>query len=167
MIRTQPMRYLCFFVCLVSAATAACQVISTFAGGGSPGVLGEGGAATAADISPVALALDASDNLFISDADTNRVRRVDAATRVITTVAGTDRGFAGDGGPAAAAKFDSNRGLAFDSAGNLFIADMGNERVRRIDAATKVISTVAGTGGIGYSGDGGPAIEAMLAIPQT
>jgi sugar lactone lactonase YvrE len=152
----------------VRRVDAASQIITTFAGGGSPGVLGEGGPATAAGISPVAIALDASDNLFISDPVSNRVRRVDAATRVITTVAGTgDRGFAGDGGPAGAAKFDAIRGLAFDSAGNLFIADMINERVRRIDAATKVISTVAGTGVIGYSGDGGPATAAMLALPQT
>jgi sugar lactone lactonase YvrE len=146
---------------------AASQIITTFAGGGIPGVLGEGGPATAAGITPVAIALDASDNLFISDPVSNRVRRVDAATRVITTVAGTDRGFAGDGGPATAAKFDSIRGLDFDSAGNLFIADMINERVRRIDAATRIISTVAGTGAIGYSGDGGPATAAMLALPQS
>jgi sugar lactone lactonase YvrE len=147
---------------------AASQLITTFAGGGSPGILGEGGPATAADISPAGIALDASDNLFISDMVSSRVRRVDAATRVITTAAGTgDRGFAGDGGPAAAAKFDVILGLAFDSAGNLFIADMINERVRRIDATTKVISTVAGTGAIGYSGDGGPATAATLALPQT
>jgi sugar lactone lactonase YvrE len=151
----------------VRRVDAASQIITTFAGGGSPGFLGEGGPATAAGISPAAIALDASDNLFLSDEASNRVRRVDAATRVITTVAGTDRGFAGDGGPATAAKFDTIRGLAFDSAGNLFIADMINERVRRIDAATKVISTVAGTGAIGYSGDGGPATAAMLALPQT
>ena len=130
----------------VRRVDAASQIITTFAGGGSPGFLGEGGPATAAGISPVAIAFDASDNLFISDAASNRVRRVDAATRVITTVAGTDRGFAGDGGPATAAKFDAIRGLTFDSAGNLFIADMINERVRRIDVSTKVISTVAGTG---------------------
>jgi sugar lactone lactonase YvrE len=152
----------------VRRVDAASQIITTFAGGGSPGVLGEGGPATAAGISPVAIALDASDNLFLSDPVSNRVRRVDAATRIITTVAGTgDRGFAGDSGPAAAAKFDEIRGLAFDSAGNLFIADMINERVRRIAAATRVISTVAGTGIIGYSGDGGPATAAMLALPQT
>jgi trimeric autotransporter adhesin len=151
----------------VRRVDAASQIITTFAGGGSPGFLGEGGPAATAGISPVSIAFDASDNLFISDEASNRVRRVDAATRVITTVAGTDRGFAGDGGPATAAKFDTIRGLAFDSAGNLLIADMINERVRRIDAATKVISTVAGTGAIGYSGDGGPATAAMLALPQT
>jgi len=151
----------------VRRVDAASQIITTFAGGGNAGFLGEGGPATAADISPVAIALDASDNLFISDPVSNRVRRVDAATRVITTVAGTDRGFAGDGGPATAAKFDAIRGLAFDSVGNLFIADMINERVRRIDSATKVISTVAGTGALGYSGDGGPATAALLALPQT
>jgi sugar lactone lactonase YvrE len=151
----------------VRRVDAASQIITTFAGGGIPGVLGEGGPATAAGITPAAIAFDASDNLFIADPVSNRVRRVDAATRIITTVAGTDRGFAGDGGPATAAKFDSIRGLAFDSAGNLFIADTINERVRRIDAATKVISTVAGTGVIGYSGDGGPATAAMLALPQS
>jgi sugar lactone lactonase YvrE len=152
----------------VRRVDAASQIITTFAGGGIPGLLGEGGPATAAGITPAAIALDASDNLFLSDAVSNRVRRVDAATRIITTVAGTgDHGFAGDGGPATAAKFDAIRGLAFDSAGNLFVADMINERVRRIDAATKVISTVAGTGAIGYSGDGGPATAAMLALPQT
>jgi sugar lactone lactonase YvrE len=151
----------------VRRVDAASQIITTFAGGGSPGFLGEGGPAIAAGLSPAAITFDASDNLFIADEASNRVRRVDAATRAITTVAGTDRGFAGDGGPAVAAKFDAIRGLAFDSAGNLFIADMINERVRRIDVATRMISTVAGTGIIGYSGDGGPATAAMLALPQT
>ena len=92
---------------------------------------------------------------------------MDAATGVITTVAGTGvGGFAGDGGPATAAYLLSPTAVAVDAAGNLFISDSHNMRVRRVDAATGVITTVAGTGtGTAYGGDGGPATEAALDYP--
>jgi sugar lactone lactonase YvrE len=113
------------------------------------------------------VAVDAAGNLFIADTDNQRVRRVDAVTGTITTVAGTGVvGFGvGDGGPAAAAPLTYPHGVAVDAAGNLFIADTGNSRVRRVDAATGVITTVAGTGAFGFGGDGGPATGASLDKP--
>src|SRR5207244_2303709 len=93
-----------------------------------------------------------------------RIRRVDAATQVITTVAGNGTySFSGDGGPAAASQLSNPQGVAVDSAGNVFIADTGNNRIRRVDVATHAITTVAG-GGTG--GDGGPATSAALFGPE-
>ena len=119
-------------------------VITTIAGTGATGFAGDGGPATAAELNfPTGLALDADGNLYVSDADNNRVRRIDREG-VITTVAGTGvRGFGGDGGPATAAKLDAPAGLALDAGGNLYIADQGNDRVRRVDTKG-MIATVAG-----------------------
>src|SRR5439155_1734201 len=136
--------------------------------GGSPGFSGDGGPATAAQLSlPYGVALDAAGNLFSADWDNARIRRVDAGTGTITTVAGTGTyGFSGDGGPATAAELGAPTGVALDAAGNLFIADWGNARIRRVDAATATITTVAGTGTHGFSGDGGPATVAELYLPS-
>ena len=123
---------------------------------------------------PRYLAFDASDNLYVADGAPNalmanliggcRIVRVSPAG-VITVVAGTGTcGFSGDGGPAAAAQLNNPNGLAFDSAGNLYVADANNERIRRIDRSGN-ISTVAGTGTPGFSGDGGPGINAKLYDP--
>ena len=123
---------------------------------------------------PRYLAFDASDNLYVADGAPNalmanliggcRIVRVSPAG-VITVVAGTGKcGFSGDGGPAAAAQLNNPNGLAFDSAGNLYVADSNNERIRRIDRSGN-ISTVAGTGTPGFSGDGGPGIKAKLYDP--
>src|SRR5207302_3592509 len=119
-----------------------------------------------------------------ADEANHRIRRVDAATGVITTVAGNGYrdpsnpygdvgGFSGDGGPATSAELNEPTGVAVDGAGNLFIADYGNNRIRRVDAATQVITTVAGGGatgcslcGGGFSGDGGPATSAELNSPK-
>ncbi|MDX2428080.1 MAG: hypothetical protein QNK22_05275, partial [Xanthomonadales bacterium] len=96
-----------------------------------------------------------------------RIRRVDANTGVITTVAGTGtNGFSGDGGLATAADLDSPQGLAIDAFGNFFIADTYSNRIRRVDANTGVITTVAGTGTNGFSGDGGLATAVDLDYPQ-
>ena len=121
--------------------------------------------------SPNGVALDGAGNLFIADTDNHRIRKVDSAG-VITTVAGTGRfglgGNFGDGGPATAALLRSPEGVALDGAGNLFIADTGNHRIRKVDSAG-VISTVAGTGGFGLGGnfgDGGPAIQAAVFYPS-
>jgi sugar lactone lactonase YvrE len=109
------------------------------------------------------VAVDAAGNLFVADRGNSRVRRVDAATGVITTVAGTGaEGYGGDGGPAADAPLNYPVGVAVDAAGDLFIADSYNHRVRRVDAGTGVITTVAGDGSNGYAGDGGPAADARL-----
>ena len=134
---------------------------------------GDGGPATEASfIYPSGVAVDEAGNLFIADYLNDRVRRVDAATGVITTVAGTGAvgigagGFGGDGGPATAAQLDGPSSVALDGAGHLFIADWGNQRVRRVDAATGIITTVAGTGERGFGGDGGPATAAQLDGPS-
>lgn len=142
-------------------------VITTVAGRlGPPGFSGDGGPAVDAQLGWVlGLAIDSAGNLFIADAVTARVRKVDTAG-VITTVAGSGvRGFAGDGGPATEAQLGTVSGLAVDDSGNIYIADLEHHRVRRIDA-TGMISTVAGTGRGGYNGDGMPAMEATLLHPR-
>ena len=151
----------------VRVVDAASGVISTLAGIGEAGFSGDGGPASSATLNnPASVTLDADDNLFISDRSNGRVRRVDAATGIITTVAGTgDRGFSGDGGLATGAGLDPVD-VAVDRAGNLLIADSSNHRVRRVDAATGVMATVAGTGEDGHSGDGGLATSAILGFPQ-
>jgi sugar lactone lactonase YvrE len=141
---------------------AVTGIITTVAGGGRA-FPGDGGLATNARLLPFprGLAVDARGNLFIADG--SRVRRVDAATGIITTVAGTGtEGFAGDGGPATRAKMNRPFGLVADARGDLFVADLGNARIRKVDAATGIITTVAGTGTEGFAGDGGPAIRAQL-----
>jgi sugar lactone lactonase YvrE len=113
--------------------------------------------------SPSGLAMDAAGNLFVAESD-NRVRRI-SATGIATTVAGNGAGgFSGDSGPATTAQLQNPGGLAIDASGNLFIADTGNNRVRRVSPAG-IIVTVAGTGAAGYSGDGGPAASARLSAP--
>ena len=137
-------------------------VITTVAGGNSAGPAGDGGLATNAQLnSPWSVAVDGGGNIFIADHLNHRIRRVDNATRIITRVAGTTSGFGGDGGAATSAKLDHPSGVAIDSAGNIFIADTWNNRIRRRDS-TGVITSVAGTG---TPGDGGAATSALLAAP--
>jgi sugar lactone lactonase YvrE len=142
--------------------------ITTVAGGRSDGVLGDGGAATAARlVSPRNLAIDAAGELFISDPGDHRVRKVDS-TGTITTVAGTGgtgSSDLGDGGPAIAAQVDGPAGLAIDGDGDLFIADLADNVVRRVDSAG-IITTVAGTGVPGFGGDGSAATAAELDGPE-
>jgi hypothetical protein len=110
--------------------------------------------------------VDTSGDIFVSDTGNNRVRRVDHTTGTITTFAGNGvAGFAGDGGPAKSAEINAPRGLTFDAAGNLYIADTANNRVRKVDL-TGHISTVAGNGTAGFSGDGGSATAAKLWGPR-
>lgn len=117
--------------------------------------------------SPFALAVDGAGNLFIAERDGNRIRRVEVGTGLITTVAGTGAsGFSGDGGPAIAAQLSTPSGIAVDPAGNLFIADSDNHRVRRVAAATGFITTIAGTGTAAFSGDTGAATAADLSTPR-
>ena len=144
----------------------AAGVITTVAGDGTPGYGGDGGAAVAARLSsPTGVAPDAAGNLYIADSFNSRIRKVDAAG-VITTVAGDGTfGYGGDGGAAVAAQLSGPEGVALDAAGNLYIADRSNNRIRKVDAGTGVITTVAGTGTQGYSGDGGPAVAAQLRDP--
>ena len=139
-------------------------VLRVEVGTGRPGVGGDGGPAHLAQIGRVTgLAVGLLNELYVADG--TRVRKVDASG-TITTVAGRlgPPGFAGDGGPATEASLGILGGLAVDSAGNLFIADISNARVRKVDTAG-VITTVAGNGERGFAGDGGPATEASLGVP--
>jgi sugar lactone lactonase YvrE len=137
-------------------------LITTFAGVGVSGFSGDGGPATKARLGdPTGVAVGPDGSVYIADQDTNRIRRVDP-NGVITTVAGTGKErYSGDGGPATKAALDSPEKIAFDREGNLFIADRYNNRVRRV-GRDGVITTLAGSGEAGSSGDGGPATEARL-----
>jgi len=139
-------------------------IIHTFAGGGSSG-LGDGGAATAAELAgPSGLAIDSNGFIYIGDVLNNRVRQVDTLG-IIHTYAGTGTaGFSGDGGPAISAQISAPVGIAMDKGENLYIADAGNNNVRRVNFAGS-ISTVAGNGTPGYAGNGGPATAAELNQP--
>ncbi len=143
----------------------AAGMITTVAGNGTRGYNGDGGAAVAAQLNlPTVVAPDGSGNLYIADRSNNRIRKVDSAG-VITTVAGNGtRGYNGDDGAAVAAQLNSPNGVAPDGAGNLYIADSGNDRIRKVDSAG-VITTVAGNGTYGYNGDGGAAVAAQLSDP--
>ncbi|MGA3324710.1 MAG: choice-of-anchor D domain-containing protein [Terriglobia bacterium] len=142
---------------------AVTGIISTVAGGGPDG-LGDGGPATSARLhQPRGVAVDAVGDLFIADSNVHRVRRVDAVTGIITTVAGNGTaGYSGDRGLATLAELNSPRGVVVDHSGNLFIADLSNYRIRRVDAISGIIITVAGNGSNTYSGDGGPATQTGL-----
>jgi DNA-binding CsgD family transcriptional regulator/sugar lactone lactonase YvrE len=139
-------------------------LISTFAGKGTLGWSGDGGPPDLAELgAPEGIALDAQGDLFIADTANGRIRKVSAG--VITTFAGNGTsGFSGDGALATKAKFIVPLGLAVDSLGNLYVADSGNNRIRRIDLAG-VITTIAGSGEMGYSGDSHTATSAKLNLP--
>jgi uncharacterized protein (TIGR03437 family) len=140
-------------------------IIATFAGGGTGGV-GDGGPATSASLSlPYGVAVDASGNLFISDLLGNRIRKV-SASGIITTMAGTGTCcFSSDGGAATSALLGQPTGVAVDASGNIFIADRVNNRIREV-SASGIITTLAGNGTGGFSGDGGPATSAELYQPS-
>lgn len=140
--------------------------VTTFAGKcGSPGSSGDGGQATSARLSsPYGLAVDSSYNIFICVS--NRVRKVTATTKIINTVVGNGTaGYSGDNGPASSALISDPRGIAFDSSGNFYISDHDNNRIRKVTISTGIITTVAGTGVAGNTGDNGPATSARLTNP--
>jgi RHS repeat-associated protein len=141
------------------------DIMFTVAGSGKLGFAGDGGPANQADLaSAEGVARDGAGNLFIADSGNNRIRKVDNSG-VITTVAGTgEAGYSGEGMPGLQARLRWPSGLAMDNAGNLYIADSGNNRVRKLDPSG-IITTVAGTGVYGFGGDGGPAVQARLSSP--
>ena len=141
-------------------------ILTTVAGTGARGFSGDGGPATDAALNSTnGVAVDGAGNLFIADSGNNRIRKVDGAGIITTVAGGGGRGFSGDGGPATAAALRFPLGVAVDGAGNLFIADSSNNRIRKVDGAG-IITTVAGTGAFGFSGDGGPATDAALGFPE-
>jgi sugar lactone lactonase YvrE len=169
---------------VIRKVDATTGIITTYAGSGSQEISGDGDQAIAAGIpAPAGIAMDASGNLYIAETyayyqyqydappigappEYNVVRKVDAATGIITTVAGNGNpGTGGDGGPAASAELDGPFQVALDGAGNLYIEEIGHPRVRKVDAATGIITTVAGNGTFGYAGPGQPATSAEFIEP--
>ena len=142
--------------------------IMTIAGTGTQGFSGDNGLAVNANIdSSMGLAFDIANNLYLSDTHNHRIRRIDASSRIITTVAGTGTsGFSGESGPATSSNLSFPHGITLDSVGDLYIADTANHRIRRIDATTGIITTVAGDGIQSFSGDNAPAITASLDTPR-
>ena len=151
---------------LAAAAPAWAQtdwIIETVAGNAD---VADGGAATAAQLgSPIGVAVDSDNNIYIADANNHRIRKVDTTGNISTVAGDGASGYGGDGGPATAAQLNAPRGVAVDGDGNIYIADVNNRRVRKVTASTGVISTVAGTGTSGSDGDGGPAATAQLNTP--
>lgn len=150
-------------------------IISTVVGDTTTGYSGDGGPATAASLNlPIGIALDTADNLYFADVRNNVIRRVDKMTGIITTVAGSDSaGYTGDGGPAITARIDSPHRINFDDSNHLYISDFFNNVIRKVDAATQIITTVAGNGyGAGsnglvhdFCGDDSLATAACLYLP--
>ncbi len=142
--------------------------IKTVAGNGKKGYSGDGGPATEASLNePYEVRFDEAGNMFFVEMQNHLVRRVDAKTGVITTIAGTgEAGFAGDGGPAIRAKFRRPHSIALDTRGHLYVADIGNHRVRRISLATGLVETIAGTGDRKLPQDGQSATGKSMVGPR-
>jgi len=139
-------------------------IITTIAGSGLSGYTGDNGLAINAELNgPGQIFVDSSDDIIFSDSYNNVIRKIDISTGIITTIAGTGAlGYIGNGGPATNAEFDEPIGLYIDQQQNIFIADVGNGAIRKIDGSTGIITTVAGDGTQGYSGNGGPATNAQI-----
>jgi hypothetical protein len=155
-------KLLFFTICFLALSVTKAQIITTVAGNGAQGFSGDGGLATNAKLNdPYGITIDATGNIYIVDTDNSRIRKV-ATSGIITTIAGTSTaGFSGDGGQATNAELSRPWGIAFDVANNLYIADYGNNRVRKVNTLG-IITTVAGKGTFNYSGDGGQATAAGL-----
>ncbi|MGH7063438.1 MAG: hypothetical protein ACREET_05115, partial [Stellaceae bacterium] len=143
-------------------------VITTTVGTGEPGFAGDGGPAARALLNgPFDVAFDAACSLYFSDTFNHRIRRVDASSGIISTRAGNgEAGYSGDGGPATSARLNQPYGIVLDRAGNIYIADRLNHCVRRVDAETGIITSLAGDGSSGFGGDRGPAARATMVEPN-
>jgi sugar lactone lactonase YvrE len=155
------------WICVFLTAAFEPNIV-TAVGTGQSGYSGNGGPASKARLNqPFDVALNAQGDLYVSDTFNHRIRMVDHTTGTISTIGGNGiKGFSGDGGPAVRAQLNEPYGLAIDPLGNLFVADRLNSRVRRIDAITGVITTVAGNGSKVYFGDGRPATTGGLIEPN-
>ena len=148
--------------------SAADWTISTFAGTGVQGFSGDGGPANQAQIdNPFGLVRGPDGALWFCEYTGQRIRKVNTDGTIHTMAGNSKKGYSGDGGPALEASFNLPHEIRFDKGGNYFIADMTNHAIRRVDAKTGVISTFAGNGTPGYSGDGGPANQAQLKQPHS
>jgi len=157
------MKNIIFFIALLFPICNNAQIISTIVGNGSHNNTGDNGPATAASIAwPDACVFDANGNLYFSTVGDSKIRKI-SPSGIITTVAGTSMsGYNGDEIAATTAKLSDVGGIAIDKNNNVFIADGENNRVRKIDITSGIITTVAGTGAAGYGGDNGPATDAIL-----
>src|ERR1700723_4309598 len=164
--------FILFVLCdLERTSEAQIQVvpdISTTAGNGTQGYSGDGGVATSAELhQPDGIAVDSAGNLYIADFDNQVIRKVAAGTGSPSPVAGNGTaGYSGDGGPATSAALNQPNGVAVDGAGDLYIADFGNERIRKVAVNTGTITTVAGNGSLSFGPYGGPAASAGLYGPS-
>jgi sugar lactone lactonase YvrE len=159
---------------VIRKVTVSSGIITTVAGNGwgnglgSGGYTGDGGQATAAELfEPAGIALDKSGNIYIADAANNVIRKITTSSGIINTIAGnTSTGSSGDGGQATSAELAFPFALALDDTGNVFIADWGNSRIRKVANKTGIITTIAGNGSQGSMGDGGQATAAELWLPM-
>jgi streptogramin lyase len=154
---------------LMAAPLALAAQISTVAGTGVKGFSGDGGPAEKAQLNqPFGVARGPDGALYVCDCENHVIRRIDGKSGVITTVVGTPtkKGYDGDGGPATKALLNEPYEIRFSSAGNMFIVERMNHCIRRVDARTGVITTVAGNGKAGFAGDGGPAAKAQFNQPH-
>ncbi len=151
-----------FTINTIRKLSAKYGTVTTIAGGGSS--TADGIPATDERLGSSNICSNAAGDVFVVVAN-NKIKKIDAATGIITTFAGTGiSGYSGDGGPATNAKFNDIFGLGVDKSGNIYLEDGSNFRIRKIDAVTGIVTTIAGTGVKGYSGDGGPATSATLSM---
>ena len=154
---------------VIRKVTASTGIITTICGDGTAAYTGDNGQAINAELNaPDGVTLDNAGNIYISDDGNNVIRKITKSTGIITTIAGNGiAGYSGDNGLATSAKLnDPSIGIAFDAAGNFYIADDGNNVIRKVTVATGIITTVAGNGTNGYTGDNGPATSATLNGPE-
>ncbi len=153
----------------VRKVTVSTGILTTIAGTGTSSFSGDGGAATAATLYyPSGVMVDSLGNVYIVDQCNHRIRKVTVATGIISTVVGTGTGsYSGDNGPATSATLYNPTGATFDTLGNMYIADLSNQRIRKVTTSSGIITTVAGSSIQGYSGDDGPATAAGLFAPYS
>lgn len=158
-----------YLLSILACGMASAAIIDTVAGTGDPDNNGNAGAASEINVGqPFGVEVGPDSALYITEVSNHRVLRLNLETRAVTTVAGSGRqGYAGDGGLAVEAELNEPYEVRFDAAGNMYFVEMKNHVIRRVDAATKRISTLAGTGKAGFGGDGGPATNAQFNNPHS